>query len=142
MTSYREYDYDIVLNLDPAIFRDIAGVALGIDILFNGFQKLLSGMLIIPHSSPSGPVNNNTPQIQDFSEKGIALVEAWMWTDDFVDIPIRTKISLKLGQPCDPAIEPFLKLGEYGQELLNYQGLILEGTVMGSRNLKKLDFNC
>jgi hypothetical protein len=83
MTSFRLYDYDIALNIFPDVFRDIAEVTLAADIIVDNVQSHLLGMLIIPHSSPSGQVNVHTPQIKDcservrdFSKREMSLVEA------------------------------------------------------------------
>ena len=135
MTSFRQYDYNIAINIFPDVFRDIAGVALDVDIIDN-VQRHLPGMLIIPHSSPSGPANIYTPQIKDYSKREISLVEAWMWVYDSVDITLGTEIVLTLGQPCDPAMEHLLGTGIHEDAAMLHKGLSLKGSVEKNRRSK------
>ena len=113
MTSYRQPDYDIDLRMSLSNFHAIAGVAFDATIAFGENLQKIQGMLIVPNG-------------YGFSEESSGAT-AWLWSEDCSDAPTDAKVTVTLGEPCDPMLTQ-----EDQRVLMAQEGLTLEGVV--SRN--------
>ena len=115
MTSYRQPDYDINLHMSQSNFSAIAGVAFDATIAFGENRQKIQGMLIVPNGN-------------GFS-KEISGATAWLWSEGHCNAPAETKITVTLGESCDPMLTQEDQRGLIAQE-----GLTLEGVVTRNWN--------
>ena len=116
MTSYRQPDYDIDLRMSRANFHAIAGVSFDATITFGDSLQGISGMLIVPEG-------------YGFSESGPGAT-AWLWSEDCIDAPADTKVSVTLGESCNPMLTL-----EDQKALIAQEGLTFEGVVTRNWNI-------
>jgi hypothetical protein len=109
MTSYREPDYDLALELTRNEFKKIAGFAYTVRVSFGDRRGRFSGMVIVPHA-------------QGFPRKSQP-AEAWLWVENNRSSPVCTRVRITIGDPCNPM---FFHLFE---ELSAHTGLRLSGVI-------------
>ena len=109
MTSYREPDYDLALELTRNEFKKIAGFAYTVRVSFGDRRGRFAGMVIVP-------------QGQGFPRKGRP-TEGWLWAENNPSSPVGTRVHITIGDPCDPM---FFHLVE---ELSAHTGLRLSGVI-------------
>ena len=68
------------------------------------------------------------PKGNGFSESG-PCATAWLWSKDCSDAPADTKVTVTLGESCDPMLTP-----EEQQILITQEGLTLEGVITRNWN--------
>jgi hypothetical protein len=134
MTSYREPDYDVALNISLETFQSLAGTAFSAQFIFDCEQRDIPGMLIIPQYKSEPSDAKMVSQIQGFS-RNPAPVKAWIWLEDYLYIQKGKKLNVTLGKPCDPMCSPLANLEKY-TALASYSGLNIEGVVTRNWGLK------
>ena len=107
MTSFREPDYDLALELLPGGFKKITGFTFACRIIFGDRRGRFGGMLAVPEGGSSNRAGR----------------EAWLWADNNISSPVGTCVHIMIEDPCDPL---FFHLFE---ELAAHKGLRLEGLI-------------
>ena len=117
MTSYREPDYDLALELTRNEFRKIAGFAYTVRVSFGDRRGRFAGMVIVPQGQAFP--RNSRP------------TEAWLWAENNRSSPVGTRVHITVGDPCNPM---FFHLFE---ELSAHTGLRLSGVITRLRAVDK-----
>jgi hypothetical protein len=115
MTSHQHPDYDVGLRMSLGDFHAIAGIAFSASVIFSRNNQQVSGMIIVPQGN-------------EFPDSS-ALATAWLWSGDHTDAPVKMNVSIVLGEPCDPMLEP-----EKRSNLATHSGLTLEGVITRNWN--------
>lgn len=109
MTSYREPDYDLAVELTRHEFKKLAGFAYTVRVSFGNRRGRFTGMMIVPEG-------------QGFARKSRP-TEAWLWADNNPSSPLGTDVHITLEESCDPLF--FDKF----EELSEHKGLRVEGII-------------
>ena len=109
MTSYREPDYDLALELTRNEFKKIAGFAYTVRVSFGDRRGRFTGMVIVPQGI-------------GFSSGG-KTAEAWLWADKHLSSLVGTRVHITIGDPCNPM---FFHIFD---ELSAHTGLRLSGVI-------------
>ena len=117
MTSYREPDYDLDLEITRAEFTKIAGCAYTVRASFGDRRGRFAGMVIVP-------------QGQEFPREGQPK-HAWLWVENNPSSTVGTQVHITIEDPCDPLFfDQFDKLSEH-------KGLRLKGIITRVRAVNR-----